>query len=456
MRSRPLRDGATGAPRSPEPDAGQAALPDRPAPTPAPPVPSSANDLDYSNFFWGSGRDPFDILGPFDDWFDEARPAGYYLFGQPMCSAPRSRIDVVEQLHKGRLDGLINLASYNYLGLSYRPEVIAAARDAVEKYGTGSSGSPILSGTTELHEELGRQIARFKDKEECLLFPSGYSANLGVIAGIMRSGDLVVTDQYAHASIVDGIILSKAQVRYFRHNNAADLERKLKDFEGRKLVIVEGVYSMDGDLANLPEIVEVARRNGARIMIDEAHSAFLFGKNGRGVAEHFGLDDAIDIHLGTFSKSLGGQGGYVAGSRKLIRYLKGFGRSHVFSCALAPGVVGGLVKACEIAKNEPQLRERLWQNTALLQEHLRERGVDIGDSESQVIPIMIRDDDRVFKVAEDMIHSGVYLNPVRYPAVGKHRSRLRISVTSSHTPEELREAADIIARVLDRHGFLCR
>ncbi len=453
MRSRPLPDGAGGV----GPPEGSVTGEDRArsVPTPEPPASPSANDLDYSNFFWGSGADPFDILGPFDDWFDEARPAGYYLFGQPMSSAPRTRIDVVEQLGHERLKGLINLASYNYLGLSYRPEVIEAAIAATRQYGTGSSGSPILSGTTELHEALSRKVAEFKDKEQCLLFPSGYSANVGVIAGIMRSGDLVVTDQFAHASIVDGIILSKAQVRYFRHNNAADLDRKLKDFPGRKLVIVEGVYSMDGDLANLPEIVEVAQRNGARIMIDEAHSAFLFGKNGRGVAEHFGLDDEIDIHLGTFSKSLGGQGGYVAGSRKLIRYLKGFGRAHVFSCALAPGVVGGLLKACEIACNEPELRGRLWENTAVLQQHLRDRGVDIGDSESQVIPIMIRDDDRIFKVAEDMIHSGVYLNPVRYPAVGKHRSRLRISVTASHSHDELREAADIIARVLDRHGFLC-
>jgi 8-amino-7-oxononanoate synthase len=456
MPSKPLREGA--------PDdnlASDSALsrPESKPPvdvSPVVPAPSAANDLDYSNFFWGSGKDPFDILDPFDDWFDEARPQGYYLFGQPMSSAPKSRIDVVEQLHHEKLKNLINLASYNYLGLSYRPEVIEAAREAILKYGTGSSGSPILSGTTELHEELQRKLADFKDKESCLLFPSGYSANLGVIAGLMRSGDLVVTDQFAHASIVDGIILSKAQVRYFRHNNAADLDRKLKDFSGRKLVIVEGVYSMDGDLANLPEIVEVAQRNGARIMIDEAHSAFLFGKNGRGVAEHFGLDDQIDIHLGTFSKSLGGQGGYVAGSRKLIRYLKGFARAHVFSCALAPSVVAGLIKACEIARDEPELRDRLWENTALLQSHLREHGVDIGDSKSQVIPIMIRDDDRIFKVAEDMIHAGVYINPVRYPAVGKHRSRLRISVTASHTHDELRQAADIIARVLDKHGFLCR
>lgn len=421
----------------------------------APPTPTGLSDLDYSNFFWGSGKDPFEILDPFDTWFRDAKPAGYYLFGQPMQSAPKTRIDVIEQKAHERLDQLLNFASYNYLGLSYRPEVIEASIEATRRYGTGASGSPILSGTTALHEELTEKLAAFKGKESALLFPSGYSANLGIIAGVMRAGDLVATDQFAHASIVDGIILSKAQVRYFRHNRGADLERKLKDFGGRKLVIIEGVYSMDGDLANLPEIVEVCQRNDARIMIDEAHSCFLFGKNGRGVAEHFGLDDDIDIHFGTFSKTLGGQGGYVAGSKKLTNYLKGFARAHVFSCALAPGIVAGLIKSLELVQSEPQLRRRLWENTELMQSYLRERNVDIGDSQSQVIPIMIRDDDRVFEVAEDMIHSGVYLNPVRYPAVGKHRSRLRISVTATHSPSEIREGADIIANVLERHGFLC-
>jgi glycine C-acetyltransferase len=413
-----------------------------------------ALDYDYSNFFWGTGDDAFGVLGPFEEWFDIARPRGYYLFGMPMQTPPAARADVVETKDRQRLSGLINFASYNYLGLSHRPEVIEAAVEATRAYGTGASGSPILSGTMEIHEELARAIAAFKGQEEALLFPSGYSANVGIIAGLMRSGDLVVTDQYAHASIVDGIILSKANVRYFRHNSAADLERKLRDFGGRKLVILEGVYSMDGDLAALPEIVEVCKRNKTRIMIDEAHSAFLFGENGRGVAEHFGLDGDIDIHFGTFSKTLGGQGGYVTGSHKLIKYLRGFARARVFSCALAPGVVGGLLKALEIVRAEPQLRRKLWDNVAYMQTCLKERGVDIGPSESQVIPIMIRDDDRIFEVAEDMIHEGVYLNPVRYPAVGKHRSRFRISVTAGHSRDDLREGADIIARVLERNGFV--
>jgi len=412
-------------------------------------------DYDYSNFFWGAGDDSFDILEPFEEWYREARPAGYYLFGLPMQTAPATRIDIIETKTNKKLKNLINLASYNYLGLSYRPEVIEAVIEATRKYGSGASGSPILSGTIELHDELALKIAAFKKKEQALIFPSGYSANLGVIAGLMRSGDLVVTDQYAHASIVDGIILSKADVRYFRHNSAADLERKLKGFKGKKLVIVEGVYSMDGDLAKLPEIVEASRRQGARIMIDEAHSTFLFGKNGRGVTEHFGLEDEVDIHFGTFSKTLGGIGGFVAGSKALITYLKGFARSRVFSCALPPGVAAGLIRALEIVQAEPELRTRLWGNVEFMQDLLRKGGVDIGDSQSQVIPIMVRDDDRIFKIAEELIHEGVYLNPVRYPAVGKHRSRFRISITAGHTRQDLAEAAEIITRVLERYG-LCR
>jgi glycine C-acetyltransferase len=415
-----------------------------------------ASELDPGNFFWGTGHDPFGIVDAFDAWWEQVAPQGYYLFGQPMTQAPRPRTDVIEQRGKSRLHDLINLASYNYLGLSYRPEVIDAACAAVRTYGTGASGSPVQSGYLALHEELSGSIAAFKGLEACLLYSSGYAANVGIISALMRAGDLVVTDRLAHASIIDGIVLSKANVRYFRHNDADDLDRKLTGFQGRKLVIVEGVYSMDGDLADLPTIVEVAKRHNARLMIDEAHSAFVFGKRGRGLAEHFGLEDAIDIHMGTFSKSLGCQGGYVAGSRKLIRYLRGFGRAYVFSCALAPAMVGGLIKACDLVRTEPELRARLWANTVRMQSYLRERNVDIGNSASQIIPVMVRDDRRVFRVAEEVLHRGVYVNPVRYPAVGKNKSRLRISVTAAHSPADLRTAAGVIADVLASNDIPCR
>ena len=261
---------------------------------------------DYTNFYFGAGEDTFALLDPFAARWAEVEPEGYYQYELPLLTAPSTRVDVLDKKTGTVRRGLINFASYNYLGLSYRPEVKEAIKRAVDVYGGGASGSPILSGTTALHRELAEAVACFKQQEAALIFPTGYSANVGTIAGLMRSGDLIVADQWAHASIVDGMILSKATSRFFRHNNLEDLERKLSGFSGKKLVIVEGVYSMDGDLPPLKEIVAVSKRYGARVMIDEAHSAFVFGANGRGVVEELDLEEEVDIHLGTFSKSLGG------------------------------------------------------------------------------------------------------------------------------------------------------
>jgi glycine C-acetyltransferase len=413
-----------------------------------------ALDYDYTNFYFGAGEDAFALLDPFAEWWDQVHPRGYYQYELPLHSAPSTRVDVRDTKTGDLRENLVNFASYNYLGLSYRDEVKEAIKEAVEVYGGGSSGSPILSGTTLLHQELACQLAGFKAKESAMIFPTGYSANVGVIAGLMRSGDLIVADQYAHASIVDGMILSKAKSRFFRHNRPDDLERKLKGFEGKKLVIVEGVYSMDGDIAPLPEIVEICRKHGARILIDEAHSTFVFGENGRGVAEHFGLDDEVDIHIGTFSKSLGGQGGFVAGSQKLIDYLRGFSRSRFFSCALAPTVVAGITRALELASEHPELRTQLWDNVEYMQKRLTDAGVDIGDSESQVIPIMVRNDAKVFEIGEELLREGVFINPVKYPAVGKHKSRFRMSISAAHTKQDLDEGADIIIDVLERNGII--
>ncbi len=413
-----------------------------------------ALDYDYTNFYFGSGDDAFALLEPFAEWWGQVQPQGYYQYELPLHSAPSTRVDVEDtKTHEVR-KGLINFASYNYLGLSYRPEVKQAIKEAVDRFGGGSSGSPILSGTTQLHKQLADELAAFKAKEAAMIFPTGYSANVGVIAGLMRSGDLIVADQYAHASIVDGMILSKAKSRFFRHNKPEDLDRKLRGFEGKKLVIVEGVYSMDGDIAPLPEIMEVARSHNARVLIDEAHSTFVFGANGRGVAEHFGLDAEVDIHIGTFSKSLGGQGGFVAGSRALIDYLRGFSRSRFFSCALAPTVVAGITRALQLASAEPELRTRLWENVEIMQGLLRDGGVDIGDSESQVIPIMVRNDAKVFEIGEELLREGVFINPVKYPAVGKHKSRFRMSISAAHSRDELEEGARIIVDVLKRHHII--
>ena len=410
-------------------------------------------EYDYTNFYFGAGDDPFALMGPFDDWWREVRPAGYYLYELPLHSAPATKVDVEDTKTHEIRRGLINFASYNYLGLSYRPEVKEAIKAAADQYGGGASGSPILSGTTDLHRRFADEIADFKKKEAALIFPTGYSANVGTIAGLMRSGDLVVADQYAHASVVDGMVLSKATSRFFRHNKVADLDRKLADFSGKKLVVIEGVYSMDGDQPPLADIVEVCRKHHARIMIDEAHSAFLFGEHGRGVVEAQGMEDEVDIHLGTFSKSLGGQGGYIAGSFQMVNYIRGFSRSRFFSCALSPVVVAGLRKALEIARTEPQLREKLWHNVAFMRKKLADHGVPVGETSSQVIPIMVRDDARIFQMGEEVFRNGVFINPVKYPAVGKHKSRFRMSISAAHTEEELDKGADIIIGVLKRYGI---
>jgi 8-amino-7-oxononanoate synthase len=410
-------------------------------------------DYDYSNFFYSSSDDPFAILAPFNEWLDRALPQGYYLFQQAMSTPPEGEIDLTEGLRREHLN-LVNLSSYNYLGLSYRPEVIAAAKRAVDRFGLGAAGSPILSGTMDVHVQLEEALARFKGKEAAMVFPTGYSTNVGAISALMRPGDWVIADQNAHASIVDGAILSKANVRFFRHNSAADLERKLKQATGKKLVAIEGVYSMDGDVCPLPELVAVAKKYGARILLDEAHSGFVYGPTGRGVAEMYGLEDEVDIHVGTFSKALGGQGGYVAGSRHLYGYLKGFARSRVFSCALSPVVTAGVLEALRLAQAEPELRDRLWENVRYMRERLEESGVDVGDSTSQIIPIMVRNDRRVFEICHKLLRAGVYLQPIIYPAVAKHRSRFRVSISAAHTREQLDEGVAVLVRVLREERIL--
>ena len=410
-------------------------------------------EYDYSNFYYGAGDDPLNLLGPFASWYEEALPNGYYLYSEPVHSAPTTRVQIKDR-KTGQVRDLLNLASYNYLGISYRDEVKEAAIEAVRKYGLGASGSPILSGTLEIHNELAQAVADFKDKEGAIVFPTGYSANVGFISALMRSGDNILCDQYAHASIVDGAILAKSKTLFFRHNNPMDLERKLLKCTGKKLVVVEGVYSMDGDVCALPEIVEVAKRHGARVLIDEAHSTFLFGANGRGVAEHFGLDKEVDFHLGTFSKSLGGQGGFVCGSKDLIDYVNAFGRSRFFSCNLAPPVAAGLLAGVKIVEAEPQLRAKLWSNVAFLRRRFAEEGVDIGKSTSQVMPVQVNNDSRVFAVAERIQERGLFLQPVTYPAVPKHKSRLRISVSAAHTEADLEFATQVIAGVLREEGIV--
>ncbi len=403
---------------------------------------------DLSHFQGATGTDLFEIHEHYARWSKDAQPGGYELYDQHLTSAPAASVDL-----SGSSDALVNLASYNYLGLSTRPEVADAAAAAVRHFGLSASGSPLLSGLLSVHDELERALADFKQVEAMLLFPTGYATNVGVISALAGPGDVVIADAFAHASIVDGVSLAHARMVYFRHNDMRHLERALKRAKGRSLVAVEGVYSMDGDLAPLPDVVELCRRYGARLLVDEAHSAFVFGAHGRGAVEHFGVEEHVDVHIGTLSKSLGGMGGYVGGSRTLIDYVKAYARARTFSCALSPPVAAGLLAALRVLEREPELRDRLWHNVGIMRESLVAQGVDIGATESQVIPVLINDDDRIFEVTRRLIERGIYLNPVRYPAVRQNQARFRISVSAVHEPRELQRAAEIIGDVLREQGI---
>ncbi|MES2454186.1 MAG: aminotransferase class I/II-fold pyridoxal phosphate-dependent enzyme [Bacteroidota bacterium] len=404
-------------------------------------------NYDFSNFYFGAGDDVYETINAFQKWWSHAYPGAFHIYREPLTSAPGTLISINTNLGEEQ-HGLLNFSSYNYLGMANSEVVKRAAIQAIEQYGLGASGGPILSGMFEIHRQLERSLAAFKKKEACITFNSGYAANLGIISGLMRSGDTIFIDQFSHASIIDGAILSKAKTIFFRHNNASDLERKIKDIPGRKLVIVEGIYSMDGDFCQLPEIIAVSKKYGARIMIDEAHSGFICGENGRGIVEHFGLEEAVDFQMGTFSKALGGIGGYVCGDAAFIEYIEAYGRSRFFSCTLPPAVTAGVLASLEYVIAHPEIRKTLWSNVAHLQSRLLAEGIDIGHSTSPVMPIMVYDDNKVFDVAKALRVRGIFLQPVNYPAVSKGKARLRLSVSSEHTIDQLDFVAQNLSEVL--------
>ncbi len=406
------------------------------------------NDYDFSSFYFGTEDGQFTIIDQFNVWHDEAIKLGYNQFSLPLTSAPLSVVKLIHPDFHTETE-LINLSSYNYLGIATRKEVIESAQEALDTYGLGASGSPILSGTFQIGLDFAKQLADFKKKEAAIIFPTGYSTNLGFISGIMRPGDTILLDQFAHASIVDGAILSRAEIVYFKHNNSIDLEKKISKIKGRKLIVVEGVYSMDGDMCPLDSIVSVAKKYDSKILLDEAHSAFIFGENGRGIAELFGLEDQIDFHMGTFSKSLGGIGGYICGSQEVINYVNVYGRSRFFSCNIPPTIFAGLSRGLKIAIEEPQLRSKIQNNFTLMKEKLIHYGIENITSQSQIIPVIIGDEDKTFKIAKQLLNEGIFVLPVVYPAVTKNRARLRISISATLNESQIDFAAQKIASVIN-------
>lgn len=415
---------------------------------------STADVLKYSQADFHHNDNP-DVLSPpkdYEIWRNNPLvDAAYGFTEQQFLSAPRVRTELVSPLD-GKRRKVINLTSYNYLGLSTHPEVIAAAKAALDRYGLGASGAPQVSGTFDLHVEFARRLAAFKQKEACLLYSSGLGGNYGAIQGLLRKGDVFILDEKCHMSLIDGGRLSGAKMHFFDHNNMASLEEMLEKAKGKRvLVAVEGVYSMDGDLVKLPEVVELCKRYNAPIYIDEAHSTLMFGKNGRGVAEHFGLEHEIGVSFGTFSKSFGGVGGFVCSNARIIRYMKGYSSPWNFSCAPSPPIVAGLMKALEVATRDSSLRDKLWANVAYMKKALLGMNLDLGGSESQVIPIIVGSNgELLFRLAMEVQKRGLFLQFIDYPAVPANARRFRISVSSQLEKADMDEALNIIDDVVAR------
>jgi glycine C-acetyltransferase/8-amino-7-oxononanoate synthase len=343
----------------------------------------------------------------------------------------------------------LSFCSNNYLGLANNPLVVSAVKDAVEEYGWGAGASRLVSGNMTLHETLEKEISIFKEKESAIVFPTGYMANIGTISTLVSKGDLVICDKLNHASIIDGCRLSGADFRVYTHCDMGKLENILKKSSNyaRKLIVTDSVFSMDGDLAPLPDIVSIARKYNAIIMVDEAHGTGVFGKEGRGVVEHFNLNKEIDVVMGTFSKAIGSLGGYVCGDEDLINFLRNKARSFIYTTALPPAVCAASIAGIKLIQKTPSLRKSLWDNIRYLKDKLTLLNFNVIKSESPIIPILIGDADKAVGVSKYLYEKGILIPAIRPPTVPANSSRLRMTVMSTHTKEDLNRLLDVLSDV---------
>jgi glycine C-acetyltransferase len=368
------------------------------------------------------------------------------LYEPELLASPDARTTIN---YAGEPNSVINLCSYNYLGLANHPAVIAAAQEALHTHGLGACGSPTLSGMSDLHRELERRVAAFVGREDAMLFNSGFGGALGTISGLLRKNDVAVLDNRSHLSLRDGATLSRCRMEKFEHNNPISLDSALDRHRGqRKLVIVEGIYSMDGDFGNLHELIDVADAHDARVFIDEAHSILATGEHGRGAAEHFDVEERLPLVYGTFSKAFGALGGFVAGPRDTLEYLRFYAHSYVYSCALPPVVVAAILKALEIGTTQPQLRKKLWDNADYFHAQLRKLGIDTGRSTTYIMPLVIGDRERMYRLGHELRRKGLWVAPVDYPAVPNDGICFRACVTAKHTRADLDEALNILEDTL--------
>uniref|UniRef100_A0A7C4AJK5 Pyridoxal phosphate-dependent aminotransferase family protein n=1 Tax=Thermodesulfovibrio aggregans TaxID=86166 RepID=A0A7C4AJK5_9BACT len=385
--------------------------------------------------------DPFEKCFKFKEQLEKILSLGIYPYFRMIESAQGPEV-----IMNGRK--MIMIGSNNYLGLTNHPKVKEAAINAIKKYGTGCAGSRFLNGTLDIHVELEEKLAWFTKKEAALVFTTGFQVNLGVISSLIGKDDVVIIDKMDHASIVDGCRLSFGEVKRYKHNDMEDLERVLKECEGRpKFVVVDGVFSMEGDIVKLPEVYELCKKYRARLMVDDAHGIGVLGETGRGTAEHFGLENEIDLIMGTYSKSLASIGGFIAGERDVINYIKHFGRSFIFSASPPPASVAAVSAAIDIIENEPERRQQLWKNTNKMLKGFKELGFNIGVAETPIIPVIVGEDELAFKFVMMLQEEGIFANVAVSPAVPPGKALIRTSYMATHTDEHLDRVLEAFHKV---------
>jgi 8-amino-7-oxononanoate synthase len=376
---------------------------------------------------------------------ERVKSAGLYPYFRAIESAQDTEVVI-----KGKR--VLMFGSNSYLGLTNHPKIKEAAINAIRKYGTGCAGSRFLNGTLDIHVELEERLAKFTGKEAALLFSTGFQVNLGVLSSIVGRRDYLLFDESNHASIIDGGRLSFGNVLKFAHNDMEDLENKLTKLPDDviKVIAVDGVFSMEGDIANLPEIVRLADTYGANIFVDDAHSLGVFGSKGAGTASHFNVNDSVDLIMGTFSKSFASLGGFIAADASMIDYLKHHSRSLLFSASMTPASVASTIAALDIMENESEHMEKLWLNTKYAKELLLSKGMDIGNTQSPILPIYIRDTMQTFYLTKLLLEQGIFVNPVVSPAVHSNDSLIRLSIMATHTFEQIDEAVRKISAAVKK------
>lgn len=385
---------------------------------------------------------PKDPLAFLEDEIRQLRDQGSYSL---------VRVLQGEQLPVATIDGkrVVNLASNNYLGLTTHPRLRQAALKAIEEYGVGSGAVRTIIGTMTIHEELEQRLAEFKNTEAAIVFQSGFTANTGVIPAVVGEGDVIISDELNHASIIDGCRLTRTTRKVYRHKDMGELEQRLEESKDarRILVVTDGIFSMDGDIAPLPSIVGLAERYGAIVMVDDAHASGVLGRNGRGSVDHFGLHGRVHIQVGTLSKAIGAMGGYIAGSCSLREWLIQRGRPYLFSTSHPPSVVATCIAALGVLETEPELIDRLWENSRYFKAGLTKLGFDIGRSETPITPVMAGDSARAMQMSQLLFEEGVFAQGIGYPTVARDRARVRTIVTATHTQEDLDRALRAFAKV---------